>query len=170
MPTAEPIEDPVLRQRYRLTREGNVLRNELEAEPGAAVPEHFHPRIEERFEVLEGEWKFWVNGEERRAGPGDRLTVPAGARHRFQNVGEGSGRFLAEIEPALDMQGFFEESAALARAGMFARPGMPSVRGLLPATEFAERYSETTVMTFPPRIVQRVLFGPLARLARRRNS
>ena len=167
---AEPIEDPVMRQRYRLSREGDVLRNELEAEPGAGVPEHFHPRIEERCEILAGDWRFWVDGEERRAGPGDRLTVPAGARHRFEHVGDGVGRFVAEIEPALDMEGFFEESAALSRAGMFARPGMPSLRGLLPATEFAERYSETTVMTFPPRIVQRLFFGPLARLERSRRS
>src|SRR5215210_3290649 len=113
---AEAIEDPVMRQRYRLTREGDVLRNELEAEPGAGVPEHLHPRIEERFEIVEGDWRFWVDGEEQRAGPGDRLVVPPGKRHRFRNVGQGVGRLVAEIEPALNMEGFFQESAALARA------------------------------------------------------
>jgi mannose-6-phosphate isomerase-like protein (cupin superfamily) len=164
---AETVEDPVMRQRYRLTREGDVLRNELSAEPGSGVPEHYHPQIEERFEILEGDWKFEVDGAERPAGPGDRLVVPAGARHRFENVGSGVGRFVAEIEPALDMQEFFEESAALARAGVFARPGMPKLRGLPAAAAFAQRFRETTVMTFPPRAVQRILFPPLARLARR---
>ena len=140
------IHDPVIGQRYRLTRDGDVLRNDLEADPGSEVPEHLHPYIEERFEILEGEWSFRVNGEERRAAPGDRLVVPAGARHKFANVGPGVGRFVAEIEPAMDMEGFFRESAALARAGMFRRPGVPKgLRGALAASELAGRSSDTTV-------------------------
>ena len=159
-----------MRQTYRLTREGEVLRNELSAEPGASVPEHFHPDIEERFEVLEGEFTFKVDGKKRRAGPGERLVVPAGARHSFKNTGEAVSRFVAEIEPARDMQGFFEESAALAREGKFLRPGIPKgIKGLLAAAEFADRYGDTTVMTFPPRAVQRLLFPRLARMARRRG-
>ena len=164
------IHDPVIGQRYRLTREGNLLRNELTADPGTEVPEHFHPHIEERFEILEGEWTFRVNGEDRRASPGDRLVVPPGARYKFANVGPEAGRFIAEIEPAMDMEGFFAESAALARAGMFRRPGIPkAVRGALAASEFAERYSDTTVMLFPPRPVQRLAFPLLARIERRRR-
>ena len=167
----DEIHDPVMRQRYRLSREGDVLRNELTAEPGAGVPEHYHPHIEERFEILEGDWAFFVDGAERRAGPGDRLLVPAGARHRFANTGPGVGRFVAEIEPAMDMEGFFAESAALARAGMFRKPGVPrGVRGALAASEFAERYGETTVMLSPPRIVQRLAFPVLARIERRRRA
>jgi quercetin dioxygenase-like cupin family protein len=167
---AEVIEDPVMRQRYRLSREGNVLRLELWADPGARVPEHLHPQIEERFEVREGEFVFKVDGEKRRAGAGERLVAPAGSRHAFENVGAGVGHFVAEIEPALDMQELFEESAALARAGMFLRPGIPKgLRGLLAAAEFAERYRETYRQTFPPRAIQRILFPPLARLERRRR-
>ena len=162
------IEDPVMRQTYRLTRQGDVLRNELTAEPGAWVPEHVHPGIEERFEVLEGEFTFKVDREKRRAEAGERLVVPAGAWHSFKNTGDGVARFVAEIEPARDMQGFFEESAALAREGKFLRPGLPKPGGLLAAAELADRYSETTVMSFPPRPVQRLLFPRLARLARRR--
>jgi mannose-6-phosphate isomerase-like protein (cupin superfamily) len=167
---ADMIHDPVIGQRYRLTREGDVLRNELTADPGSEVPEHFHPHIEERFEILEGERSFHVNGEERSARQADRLVVPPGARHKFANVGSEVGRFIAEIEPAMDMEGFFAESAALARAGMFRRPGMPKgLRGALAASEFAERYSDTTVMLFPPRAVQRLAFPLLARVERRRR-
>ncbi len=164
------VEDPVMRQRYHLTREGSVLRNELSAEPGAWAPTHSHPDIEERFEVLEGEFTFKVDGKKRRADAGERLVVPAGARHSFENTGDGVARFVAEIEPAGDMQGFFEESAALAREGKFMRPGIPKgIGGLLAAAEFADRYGATTVMTFPPRPLQRLLFPPLARVARRRR-
>lgn len=167
----EVIHDPVMGQRYRLTGKGDVLRNELAADPGSEVPEHFHPRIEERFEILEGDWTFLVDGEERRARPGDRLTVPAGAPHKFANMGSEVGRFIAEIEPAMDMEGFFMESAALARAGMFSRPGIPNgLRGALAASEFAERYKDTTVMLFPPRPVQRLVFPVLAGIERRRRG
>jgi quercetin dioxygenase-like cupin family protein len=160
-----------MRQSYELVRDGDVLRNTLTAEPGADVPEHLHPQIEERFEILEGDWSFQVDGEERRAGPGDRLVVPPGVRHRFANVGSGRGRFVAEIEPAMEMEGFFAESAELAEAGMFKRPGVPrGLRGALAASEFADRYSELTIMTSPPRWVQRLAFPLLARIERRRRS
>jgi quercetin dioxygenase-like cupin family protein len=164
------IEDPVMRQRYRLAREGDVLRLELWAEPGARVPSHFHPQIQERFEVLEGDFIFKVDGHTLRAGPGDTLVVEAGARHSFENAGTSVGHFVTEIEPALDMKELFEDSAALARAGMFWRPGIPrGVRGLLAAAEFVERYDPIYRQTFPPRFLQRMLFPPLARLARRRR-
>ena len=164
------IEDPVMRQTYRLSQQGDVLRNELTAEPGSWVPEHFHPAVEERFEVLEGEFTFKVDGKKRRAVTGDRLVVAPGARHMFRNTGKGAGRFVAEIEPATSMPEFFEESAAMAREGLFMRPGIPKgLRGLLAAADFAERHREITVMTFPPQPVQRILFPRLARLARRRG-
>ena len=165
----ELVEDPVLRMRYRLTVEGNVLRNELWAEPGSKTPVHFHPAIEERFEILEGDFVFTAGKEKRPAGPGDRIVVPAGTRHAFQNVGEGEAHFVCEIEPASDMKGFFEESAALGRAGKYTARGMPAPGGVLDMVDFAERYLDSTVLTFPPPPVQRLLYPPLARLARRRR-
>jgi hypothetical protein len=155
-----------MRQRYRFEREGDVLRLGLWAEPGARVPKHFHPSLEERFHVLEGEFTFTVGRRKQRAGPGDRLTAPPGVVHAFANTGSGVGHFVAEIEPALDMQALFEESAALARAGMFLRPGIPrGLRGLLAAADFAHRYRHIYRQRFTPPL----LMAPLARLARRRR-
>jgi quercetin dioxygenase-like cupin family protein len=167
----ELIEDPALRQRYRLTQEGNVLRNELWAEPGARVPDHYHPQIEERFEVLEGEFTFKVEGKRQRATPGDRLVVPAGVRHSFENTGTGVARFRAEIEPALTMRQFFEDSAALGRAGKFSGPGRPKgLGGLLAGAELLDRYRDIMVVTSPPPFLQRVLNPLLARIERRRQA
>lgn len=160
-----------MRQRYRFSREGDVLRLQLWADPGAYVPEHLHPTIEERFHVREGEFTFKVDGRKHRAGPGERLAVAPGHRHSFKNTGEGVAHFEAEIEPALEMQALFEESVALAQAGTFMRPGIPKgLRGLLAATEFAERYSDIYRQTFPPAPIQRVLFPRLARLQHRRQE
>jgi quercetin dioxygenase-like cupin family protein len=172
-PATEPelIEDPVMRQRYRLSRQGDVLRNELQAEPGAHVPAHFHPTSRERFEIVEGEFTFKVDGQRTTARPGDRLEVEPGQRHSFKNTGTKVGSFVAEIEPPLDMEQVFKESAVMARQGMFLRPGIPKgIRGLLAAADFSERYRDTMVLTFPPPVIQRILFPPLARLYRRRQE
>src|SRR3954463_13405997 len=79
---SEFVEDPVLRQRYRFSRDGEVLRVEVWAEPGSSVPEHFHPLLEERWQVVEGEVTFRVAGHARRAGPGDRAPGAPGGQAR----------------------------------------------------------------------------------------
>lgn len=168
---AEIFEDPVLRYRYRFSREGEVLRVEVWADPGGGVTiEHFHPRLEERWHVLEGEVTFKIDGEERRAGPGDRLTAAARVRHAFENTGETEAHLEVEAEPALDLQEFLVEAASLAQAGRYTRRGMPKgLRGLLEGADFSQRYRATTVTTFPPPALQRILFPPLAWLQRRRS-
>ena len=164
------VEDPVRRQRYRFSREGDVLHLDVWADPGGDVPEHLHPRIEERFEVVEGEVTFRVDGERRRAAPGDRLVAKAGARHAFENTGPRVAHLRVEVEPASRHQEFLEEAAALARAGKYTRRGIPKgFRAALETADFAERYRDVTVLMFPPPVLQRILVTPLARLARRRR-
>lgn len=168
---ADPVKDPVRRQRYRFSRQGDVLRAEVWADPGGDVPPHSHPSQEERFEVLAGEVRFRVKGHTHHAGPGDRVVAPAGSRHSFKNTGKTEARLLVEVEPALQLQGFLEAAAALARAGKYTRRGIP--KGLGAALELAElvdRYREVTVMAFPPPALQGVLISPLARLERRRRE
>lgn len=169
------VEDPILRYRYRFSREGNVLRVEMLVDPGGGVTvEHFHPRIEERFEVLEGELTFKVEGDEQRAGPGDHVVAAPGVRHAFQNTGEGVARAVTEADPPGRLQEFLEEAAALGRDGTYTRRGFPTGPGaLLRAVEFADRYRDTVVFTggaFPPPAFQRFLLPPLARLGRRRKT
>jgi quercetin dioxygenase-like cupin family protein len=166
------VHDPVQQYRLRFSQEGDVLRIELWVDPGGGVSvEHFHPRTEERFEVLEGEVTFRVDGKKQRAGPGERAIAPAGARHTFENTGSEVAHVVTHAEPALDLQGFLEEAAALARAGKYTRRGIPKGLGaLLEAADFAERYRESVVLTFPPPAVQRILLPRLARLERRRRD
>jgi hypothetical protein len=135
------------------------------------VPGHFHPRQEERFEVLAGDVQFRVEGRPRRATRGDRLVVPPGVRHSFKNTGGSEARLAVEVEPALELQAFLEEAAALARAGKYTRRGIPKGLGAaLELAELVERYREVTVMAFPPPPLHGVLVSPLARLERRRRA
>jgi quercetin dioxygenase-like cupin family protein len=73
---------------------------------GSLPPEHFHPRQEERFEVIEGDIRAIVDGEERRYGPGDTFEVPAGSRH--QMGAETPARLRWEVRPSLRTAEFFE--------------------------------------------------------------
>jgi mannose-6-phosphate isomerase-like protein (cupin superfamily) len=171
-PEAELVDDPVFLQRYRFTREGDVLRIDVYVDPGGGVTvEHLHPRMEERFQVLEGEITFRVAGVQRRAGPGDRLLVEPGVPHSFRNSGPGAARLVSVAEPALELQESIEEAAALACAGKITRRGLPTGLGsLLELARFAERYRDTLQVTSPALALQRVLVAPLARLGRWRAS
>ena len=44
-------------------------------------PAHYHPRQEERFEVLSGELHALIGGEERKLKSGEILVIPRGIPH-----------------------------------------------------------------------------------------
>ena len=83
-------------------------------------------------------------------------------------MGETEAHLLVEVEPALELQGFLEEAAALARAGRYTRHGLPRRPGaIVELADLMVRYADTTVMAFPPLAVQRLTMWPLARLRRK---
>lgn len=61
--------------------------------PGASVQPHSH-NCEESVVVLEGRGRFECEGRSVQLGAGDATWVPAGASHRFVNVGPGLLRIL----------------------------------------------------------------------------
>ena len=75
---------------------------------GRLPPEHYHPRQDERFDVLEGAVRAVVDGEELRYVAGERFEIPAGTPH--QMAGDGPARVHWEVRPALRMADFFEEA------------------------------------------------------------
>jgi quercetin dioxygenase-like cupin family protein len=161
------VNDPVRRQRLAFRREGDRLHAEVFADPGGDVPTHYHPRQEERFEVLAGHVRFVVDGKRVEGGPGTRVVAAPGVKHAFRNIGQEEAHLRVEVEPALDLQQFLEEAAALGRERLYTRRGMPTrPRAVVELADLMVRYGDTTVMTFPPRLIQRLLLAPLARLKR----
>jgi mannose-6-phosphate isomerase-like protein (cupin superfamily) len=164
---SEFIEDPLFRQRYRFSRDGDVLRIEIRTEPGGGVlADHVHPKLEERYEVLEGEVTFRVDGKPVVAGPGAKVVVAAGVRHSFQNTGTETAQLEVEADPALRLRESIEGGASLARTEKFTATGQPrSLRALIEGAALAHRYRETVILTSPPPAVQRLLFPLLAGFA-----
>jgi quercetin dioxygenase-like cupin family protein len=84
--------------------------------PQAGPPLHRHSREDESFYVLEGHYRFEVDDQEIKAGPGAFVHAPRGTAHTFQNIGQAPGRLLVTVQPA-GLEVFFAELAA-ATAGM----------------------------------------------------
>ncbi len=53
--------------------------------PGQAHPEQLHKQKEETFHILHGEAHITLDGEERRCGVGEVVTVARGVRHAFRS-------------------------------------------------------------------------------------
>ena len=146
---------------------GTLLRIETVNPPTAmAEPVHVHPRQESRAEVITGTLRFDIDGEERRLGPGDVLTIPAGTPHHFVNDGDENAVAIQEFRPALRTAELFDVLFDLARRGELDERGMPS---LLRLAVLAPPFADEIRVVSPPWPVQRAAFALLAPIARLRG-
>ncbi len=128
----DSIENPVtgerlvFRQTSRETNGAAVVIETYVQPNGFVAAAHVHPSQEERFEVLRGTVGFKVGREKLVAGPGKRLTVPAGTPHKFWNAGDEVAHFVCEIRPALQFESLIETMFSLAADGKTNRKGMPN--------------------------------------------
>jgi quercetin dioxygenase-like cupin family protein len=141
------VEDPVLKQRYQFTREGESLKVEAWVDPGGGVTPHIHPSMEERFTVLEGELEFLVG---RRWQTLAQVVVPAGTRHAFRNRSGREAHMVAIATPPQELEEFLTEVADLARRRRFTRNGLPtSLRAIPEIAAVAQRYRGTVELETP---------------------
>jgi quercetin dioxygenase-like cupin family protein len=125
------IENPVTGERItflKTTQEtnGELLRFEWVLPPGFFLPEHFHPRQEERHEVLSGMLRGRVGGQERDYAEGEKVVGSAGVPHAWRNPSSDQElRIISEIRPPLAFETIFETSFGLARDGKTTKQGIP---------------------------------------------
>jgi len=74
---------------------------------------HLHHEQDEWFYVVEGEYVSEVGEERYELGPGDSVLAPRKVAHVWAYVGEGTGRLIAALQPAGEIEAFFDELAAL---------------------------------------------------------
>jgi quercetin dioxygenase-like cupin family protein len=166
----DSIHNPVTGERivFRQTAAdtgGEAVVIETFVEPdGFVAAAHVHPSQEERFQVLRGTVGFKIAGKKQIAGPGTRVTVPAGTPHKFWNAGDEVAQFVCEIRPALQFESLLETMFALAADGKTNRKGMPNPLRL---AVIANAHFDTVRLPFPPAALQKLglVFGaPLGRL------
>jgi quercetin dioxygenase-like cupin family protein len=74
--------------------------------PGHRAAEHVHPKMEERFEVLEGRAAFRIDGVEIAASLGSVVVAPPGRRHLAWNPTDAPVRLRIQMRPALRWREF----------------------------------------------------------------
>jgi mannose-6-phosphate isomerase-like protein (cupin superfamily) len=166
----DTIENPVTGERLvfrKTSREtgGQAVVIETFVQPnGFVAAAHVHPSQEERFEVLRGSVGFKIGRKKLVAGPGQRLTVPAGTAHKFWNAGEEEAHFVCEVRPALQFESLIETMFGLATDNKTNRKGMPNPLRL---AVIANAHFDTVRLPFPPAAVQRLALAmgaPVGRL------
>lgn len=81
--------------------------------PGGGPPLHRHAHDDEYFYVLEGRYRFVVEGREFIAEKGSFLAAPRGTQHAFCNAGGAPGRLLIICTPG-GLEKCFREASACA--------------------------------------------------------
>jgi quercetin dioxygenase-like cupin family protein len=78
--------------------------------PRSGPPRHVHHNEDETITVVEGEVRFWLDGESFVRGPGDAVFVPRGKEHGFFVLSETPARFVTCVTPG-GFESFFASAA-----------------------------------------------------------
>src|SRR5438552_14040394 len=165
----EVYENPVTGERGVIrigtdTTGGALLVVDLYVRPGGAVMgEHIHPGMEERFTILRGQVGFRLAGQASIAEPEVELIAPPGTPHDWWNAGQEEALVRVEMQPAARFEVMIRNAFGLAQDEKVNKRGMPK---LLQLAVFAREFADVIQFTRPPRVVQGILFGLLAPLAR----
>ena len=89
--------------------DGDVAIFEEIVEPASGPPLHTHRNQVEIFHIIEGDFKFHVDGEEFEKSAGDTAVVKKGSVHAFKNIGKTQGRLKFELLPANRSEEAFEK-------------------------------------------------------------
>lgn len=115
--TAEEIRFGPITVRFLVEAEatsGTATLFEFDVAPGSPPPPpHSHDRYEETLYGLRGTLTWTVDGAATAVGPGEVLTIPRGAVHRFENLGAEVATQLAVVTPGLLGPGYFRDLAAV---------------------------------------------------------
>ena len=106
------------------------------------------------------------NGQRAIVRAGESADIEPGVWHDWWNEGDVDAVARVEITPGERFTHMIETLFGLAREGHVNKHGMPSP---LQLALFATEFSDVAVFRRPPAPVQRVLFGALAPIARRRG-
>ncbi len=72
-----------------LSQENGYLRLELTFGPGAeGPPPHIQTGWDEKYKILSGELTLWYDGENKKLGPGEEITIPRGVPHKPTNASD----------------------------------------------------------------------------------
>ena len=96
-----------------LDTDGGLSVAEITAFDKGGPARHLHHEQDEWWYVVEGEYVIEVGEERYELGSGDSLLAPRKVAHVWAHVGEGTGRLIAALQPAGEIEAFFDNLAKL---------------------------------------------------------
>lgn len=126
--------------------------------------EHVHPKWEERFEVIAGEYRVTSEGTVTTLTKGDDIVLSPNVPHRHWNPTDRPLRLRYEARPGLGGAEAFETLFTLAQMGRVGEDGLPNP---LHFAVIQDTYPGLFYTTDLPRVVQRAMFTLLAPIGRR---
>ncbi len=172
------LENPVTGERIIFRKsaresDGHDWEAELFYQPhtGRLPLAHYHPRLEESFEVLAGTASYVIEGEERTSAAGEKFIFRPGTPHiNPWNDGEQELHLRQKLhldEPDLQslaaIEEFVETLYGLARDGKVDARGRPNPLQLMVVLHALQRVGYLAGIPVP---IQRVFFGSMAGIGR----
>jgi len=134
--------------------QGEVVKIQVWTPPNVPMPpEHLHPLQTDAMEVIQGQMRVKIGGQERVLSAGHKIVAPKNTPHQTWTDGSSELIVIHELRPALNSEAFFETQMALAAQGKSHANGVPK-DFLQFATILNENYGELFV-TSPPVPVQK---------------
>lgn len=137
-----------------------ILRHRM-TQQGTINGPHSHPKLIEKFKVIEGSMLFLVDGQKVTIGGGEEITIHPEQVHQFWNVSQGNLVAIHEIRPPGLHWKMFVLIHKLECEGKLTKKGVPrNPLWLGVAWKCIDGYIEG-----PPRFIQKFILGGLAKLA-----
>jgi mannose-6-phosphate isomerase-like protein (cupin superfamily) len=96
----------------------DTMEMEITIDPGTVgAPPHFHPRQEEEYRVVRGTLNVLLSDGWRDLAVGESAVIRQGTTHTFRNTSDQPTVLLNIHRPAHGFAAYWEEMAALSRAG-----------------------------------------------------
>lgn len=138
---------------------GKHTKVKFSLKPGGFKPAmHIHQTQHETFEVLSGTYTYEVNGEIRKAAPGEKIDLLAGVAHTHYNGENTDCVVIQTVSPSLDFEDILARLIELNNLGKIVK-GQPP---LLEVMVWLKKYEAKTYLASIPVPVQNTLAMLLA--------
>ncbi len=126
---------------------------------------HIHPQAIESYEVLQGKFDVYINGNWKTLFVGEKAVVEKGVPHTFRNASNETTRVYNTHQPAMRFDQFFEALYKLANSGVSksTQRRQLTFKDILYVSVLYTSYKDEIQSVRPPYAIMQV-FGFVGRL------
>ena len=137
---------------------------ELDSQTDAGII-HIHPHAIESYEVLQGKFDVYINGNWKTLSVGEKAVVDKGVPHTFRNASNETTRVYNTHQPAMRFDQFFEAMYKLANSGVSnsRQRRQLTFKAILYVSILYTSYEDEIQSVRPPNAIMQVL-GFIGRL------